>query len=76
MQCFYAQRSELKGVGMKTSIAIMVATALLAGIFGAFTSTEADMISPVATTVISAILGAIVGAIIAVVTWFIKKAIG
>ncbi|MDO8482883.1 MAG: hypothetical protein Q7S86_03635 [bacterium] len=61
---------------MKTGIAIVVATALLAGIFGAITSTEADMISPVATTVISAILGASVGVVIAAIVLLIKKVIG
>jgi hypothetical protein len=61
---------------MKTNIAIVVATALIAGIFAFTTSTESDLIDPVASTAIAAIVGAIVGAIIAVLTWLIRKAIG
>jgi hypothetical protein len=60
---------------MKQMIAIVLATSLLTGIFAAFTSTEADMISPMASTVIAMIVGAFIGLGIATIAWIIGKVI-
>lgn len=60
---------------MKQMIAIVVATSLLTGIVAALTSTNADIISPVGSTIIAMIIGAFIGLGIAAIAWIIGKVI-